>query len=188
MNLQDLERMTGEYGEGWALQHIHRLFKLIERIAADMDYDHEALSYAVYLHDWGAFPRFYRAGTDHALRSKEVAENEVLPHTSLTSTQKQIVIEAIETHDYRYMLPVCSSEGLLLREADGLEFLGAIGTAREFAWGPNNLRKPYDRILARREGIRGRFTLPAAQQIADERLARMTTILNWINEESFGEL
>ncbi len=25
MNLQDLEHMTGEYGEGWALQHVRRI-------------------------------------------------------------------------------------------------------------------------------------------------------------------
>lgn len=188
MNLQDIKHMTGEYGEGWALQHVHRNLKLIERIGAGMESDHEALEYAVYLHDWGAFPRFRRPGTDHALRSKEVAEREILPHTSLNPAQKQIVLEAIETHDYRNMLPVCSTEGLLLREADGLEFLGSIGIAREFAWGSNNLRPVLDRIIARREGFRGRFTLPAAQQIAEERLDRMNRIMSWINEESFGVL
>jgi uncharacterized protein len=188
MNLQDLERMTGEYGEGWALPHVRRLFKLVERISGTLEYDREAFAYAVYLHDWGAFPRFYRPGVDHALRSKEVAENEILPHTGLTAAQKQVVIEAIETHDYRNMLPVCSSEGLLLREADALDFLGTIGIAREFAWGPNQLKKSLDRILSRRDGIRGRFTLPEAQKIAEQRLERMATILNWIHEESFDEL
>jgi hypothetical protein len=45
-----------------------------------------------------------------------------------------------------------------------------------------------DRILSRRDGIRGRFTLPEAQKVAEQRLERMATILNWIHEESFDEL
>jgi hypothetical protein len=188
MNLDDVERMTGEYGEGWALPHCHRLLKLIDRIGAGLTYDQEMLAYAVYLHDWGAFPRFYRSGVDHGLRSRQVAEEEILPNISLTAAQKAIMLDAIEYHDYRCVLPVWSQEGILLREADFLDFLGAIGVVREFAWGPNNLRRAYQRILARRDGIRGHFTLPIAQQMAEERLERMAKILAWIQEEGLGEL
>ncbi len=180
--------MTGEYGEGWGLAHVRRVLKLIGRIDAGVVYDREAMAYAVYLHDWGAFNHFYRAGVEHALRSKEVAEAEILPHTSLTAFQKALILDVIEYHDYRCVLPVWSMEALLLREADFLDFLGAIGVAREFAWGPRNLRIVLERIIARRDGIRGRFSFPSAQRIADERLDRMEKILNWIHEESLGEL
>jgi HD superfamily phosphodiesterase len=188
MNLQDVERMTGEYGEGWALPHSHRLLKLIDRIGAGLSYDQELLAYAVYLHDWGAFPRFHRAGVDHGLRSRQVAEEEILPNINLTAAQKGILLDAIQCHDYRCVLAVWSQEGILLREADFLDFLGAIGIAREFAWGPNNLRQAYQRILARRDGIRGHFTLPIARQMAEERLDRMGKILAWIQDEGLGEL
>ena len=77
----------------------------------------------------------------------------------------------------------------MLREADFLDFLGAIGVAREAAWGPNQLKKVIARVKSRRDGIRGRFNDPAAAQaMAEERLARMETILDWIDEESLGEL
>ena len=180
--------MTDEYGEGWAGPHVRRLFQLIDRIDAGLTYDREALAYAVWLHDWGAFPRFYRAGIDHGLRSRQVAESDILSQTELTAGQKKIILDAIEYHDYRCVLPAWSQEAVLLREADFLDFLGAIGVVRDFAWGPNQLKKVVRRIHSRREGIRGKFSIPAAQVLAEERLARMENILEWIDEESFGEL
>jgi uncharacterized protein len=188
MDLRDLEQMTAEYGEGWALPHVHRLLKLIGRIDAGLTYDKEALTYAVYLHDWGAFSRFCRSGIDHAQRSRQIAESEVLPQTSLNATQKEIILDSIEFHDYRCVLPVWTQEAVLLREADFLDFLGAIGVAREFSWQPNQLRKAYDRLFTRRDEICHRFTIPAAQQIAAERVERMNAILEWIREDSMGEL
>jgi hypothetical protein len=98
------------------------------------------------------------------------------------------LLEAIELHDYRDPRPVQSNEALLLREADMLEFLGMIGMAREFARGPKNVETCYKRILSRRHGIQGRFTIPRAQEIARLRLERMETSLGWLNEESFGIL
>ena len=69
-----------------------------------------------------------------------------------------------------------------------LEFLGMIGMAREFARGPRNVETCYKRILSRRNGIQGRFTLPRAQEIARLRLERMEMSLQWLHEESFGVL
>jgi hypothetical protein len=188
MDLQTIEQMTAEYGETWAMPHVHRLFHLIDRIHDGISYDREALTYAVYLHDWGAFPHFRRSGVDHGLRSRQIAEEEILPSTSLTVEQKKIVLEAVEFHDYRCVLPVWTSEALLLREADFLDFLGAIGVAREIAWNPSHLHIAMERLATRRDGIRGHFTIPAAQKIAEERLLRMDQILAWIKAESLGEL
>jgi uncharacterized protein len=188
MDLQMLEQMTAEYGETWALPHVRRLFLLIDRINEGITYDRDVVAYAVYLHDWGAFPHFKRSGVDHALRSRQIAEQEILPATSLTSEQKKNVLEAIEYHDYRCVLPVWTPEALLLREADFLDFIGAIGVAREIAWSPAHLSAVMERLAARRDGIRGHFSIPAAQRIAHERLQRLDQILSWIKEESMGML
>lgn len=188
MDLSDIERMTGEYGENWALPHARRLFRLVDEISMGIEYDQEALTYAIYLHDWGAFPRFKRVGVDHALRSRQVAEEEILPRTKLTPAQQILILDAIEYHDYRCVLPVWTNEATLLREADFLDFLGAIGLARELLWEPNQMNRALERARARRDAIRGRFTIPAAQQIADARLEKLNKILAWIAEESFGEL
>jgi HD superfamily phosphodiesterase len=140
------------------------------------------------MHDWGAFPGYIQKGVEHAVRSRQVVEAEILPRLDLSAAQKEILLEAVELHDYRDTRPTKSNEALLLREADMLEFLGMIGMARDLARGPRNVEACYRRILDRRYGIQGRFTLPRARQIAEVRLARMETALQWLLEESFGVL
>lgn len=188
IELNDVIEMTLSGGEGWAVAHARRLLELAHRIGQDTPHDLEALTLATYLHDWGAFPCYAQKGVEHALRSRQVAESEILPFMHLTAETKTIVLEAIELHDYRGTRPTVSNEALILREADMLEFLGMIGMAREFARGPEDVEACYRRILERRAGIQGRLTLPAAQVIAQVRLARMQQCLGWLNEESFGIL
>ncbi|HUF00385.1 MAG TPA: HD domain-containing protein, partial [Anaerolineales bacterium] len=154
----------------------------------DIPYDSHIMELAAYMHDWGAFPRYIKKDVEHAIRSRQVVEAEILPHLELTTGQKTILLETIELHAYRDMRPTQSNEALLLREADMLEFLGMIGMAREFARGPKNVETCYKRIISRRYGIQGRFTLPRAQEIASLRLERMEKSLQWLNEESFGIL
>jgi len=188
MDLDDIQKLTVEYGEGWADPHVQRVLHLISLIDQGLSYDPQALAYAVYLHDWGAFPRYRQPGVDHALRSRQVAEAEILPQTELSPAECGLVLHAIERHDYRDPRPAETTEALLLREADFLDFLGAIGVAREFAWGPNDLKICCERILSRKETLQERFTLPAAQAIAARRLAEMAHFLKLLEEESFGHL
>jgi HD superfamily phosphodiesterase len=140
------------------------------------------------MHDWGAFSSYSQKGVEHAVRSRQVVESDILPHLILTENQKAVLLETIELHDYRDMRPTQSNEALLLREADMLEFLGMIGMARDFARGPRNIETCYKRILGRQADIRDRFTLPRAQEIAQRRLERMDESLRWLEEESFGVL
>ena len=188
MDLQQIKESTRELGQGWGYAHAARVMRLVDIIGAGMNYDRDALHYAVYLHDWGAFPRYFQPGVDHALRSRQVAEAEILPSTHLTPAVQFLVAEAIELHDYRDPRPHTTVESLLLREADWLDMLGMIGIAREFAWGPNNLQQCYERILARRAGIEGRLTLPKAQALATARITQMEHALQLLQQESFGIL
>lgn len=188
LTLDDIIQLTLEVGEDWAVTHAERLLRLVEQISADTPYDVEVMELAAYMHDWGAFPAYLKKDVEHALRSRQVVEAEILSQLELAPKQKEILLEAIELHDYRDMRSTASIEALLLREADMLEFLGMIGIAREFARGPKDLETTYKRILARRRDIQGRFTLPAAQEIARPRLERMETSLQWLSEESFGVL
>jgi HD superfamily phosphodiesterase len=187
-SLDDIIQFTVEIGEDWAVAHAERLLRLVEQIASDLPYDGEVMELAAYMHDWGAFPRYVEKNVDHAIRSRQVVENEFLSQLDLTADQKYTLLETIEFHDYRDTRPPKSNEALLLREADMLEFLGMIGMAREFARGPRNIEVTYKRILSRRNEIQGRFTLPRAQEIARVRLDRMETSLQWLMEESFGVL
>jgi uncharacterized protein len=188
MTLTDLETMTLTDGEGWALSHVRRVQCLAKEIGADLRYDAHAFTIAAYLHDWGAFPRYQQPGVDHALRSRQVAEAEVLPLMALTAEQITLILDVIEQHDYRDPRPASSTEALLLREADFLDFLGVIGFAREFARGPKDLTVCYRRVLSHRDGLCDRFTLPRAQELAATRLARLAQCLTWLEEESLGYL
>jgi len=188
LNLSNLRDLTIEYGEGWGYPHVCRVLHLIEEIGAGMEFNQNVILYATYLHDWGAFPHFRESGVDHALRSMQVAEEEILPNTTLPEPDRQMVLDAIALHDYRDLRPATATESLLLREADMLEMLGVIGILREFAWGPNDLKVCYDRTLARRIGIAGRLTLPRAQALAEERLARMDRIFGELKQESYDTL
>ena len=133
LTLTDLETLTRTNGEGWALPHVHRVLYLAQDIGTTLTYDHHAFAVAAYLHDWGAFPRYLQSGVDHAQRSHQVAEADILPQMDLTQEQVALILDAIERHDYRDSRPVTSAEALLLREADFLDFLGVIGFARVFA-------------------------------------------------------
>jgi uncharacterized protein len=188
LNLSNLRDLTIEYGEGWGYPHVCRVLHLIEEIGASLSYNQNIILYASYLHDWGAFPRFHESGVDHALRSMQVAEEEILPHTTLSEPDRQAILDAIALHDYRDLRPATATESLLLREADMLDMLGVIGILREFAWGPNNLKTCYERVLARRNGITGKLTLPRAQIIAAERLERMDRVFAELTRESFDTL
>lgn len=187
-SLDDIQQMTEKYGEGWGYSHVRRVLKLIELIGKDVPHDAEVLTWAIYMHDWGAFPRYVQAGVPHALRSKEIAASEILPQTHFTDVQKVILLEAIEKHDYQDQRPVESREALLLREADWLDMLGSIGFAREFAWGPNNLHECYKRIIKHRDMVQHRFTLPIAREIATQRIEEMNTILDQFLSASFDIL
>jgi uncharacterized protein len=185
---QDIERMTRDDGEGWGFSHACRVLALSEIIGVELTYDREAFSYAVMLHDWGAFPRHRQPGIDHALRSRQIAEDSILPQTVLSPMQRLLAAEAIELHDYRDARPVTTTEALLLREADFLDFLGVIGFAREFAWGPNDLQRCYDRLIARRDALRNRFTLSKAKVLAEQRLAEMQEALDLLLADAMGHL
>ena len=188
LTLDDVIHMTLEVGEDWAVAHAKRLIRLVKQISVNIPYDSHVIELAAYMHDWGAFPRYMQKGVEHAVRSRQVVEAEFLSCLDLTPTQKTVLLETIELHDYHDMRPTQSNEALLLREADMLEFLGMIGMARDFARGPKNVEACYKRILSRRSDIQGRFTLPSAQEIAPIRFERMEKSLQWLNEESFGIL
>jgi len=188
LTLEDIVQKTNQNGESWAVNHAQRLLALIQDIGKDLAFDGNILALAAYLHDWGAFPLYQEKGVEHALRSRQVVEIEILPYLNLSLPSMQILLEAIELHDYRDLRQPQSYEALLLREADMLEFLGVIGMARDFARGPRNVETCYKRILERRAVIQGRFTLPRAQGIAQVRLEHMGQCLKWLEEEGFGNL
>ncbi|MBN2047871.1 MAG: hypothetical protein JW750_08525 [Anaerolineaceae bacterium] len=188
LEFTDIQRMTAEADDGWGMPHFHRLEHLIPLIAAGRAYDQVVLNWAIYLHDWGAFSRYALPGVDHALRSRQVVEAEILPRADFSDANTSLLLDVITHHDYRDLTEARAFEVQLFREADYLDFLGAVGMAREFAWGPADLSMVAKRIRARMDGIRGRFTLPMAQQMAEARLTEMEQFLASLRAQGFGTI
>src|SRR5262245_41952409 len=122
--------LTGKYGGEYALHHAQRLIRLVEAIGVGLNYDCEAIWLAAHMHDWGTFPHWSREGMPHSRRSRDLAE-EHLRKLKCPAPTLSRVLEAIEYHhggaDER------SLEAVLLRDADALDGMGAMGILREFA-------------------------------------------------------
>jgi uncharacterized protein len=188
--------LTLESGGEYAVQHAARLVRIVEMIA-DGPYDADAIWLAAHMHDWGTFPQWSREDVNHSVRSRELAEAE-LRKLKCPAELMERVLEAIAYHhggaDERCI------EAILLRDADALDGLGAMGVLREFAsiptetagcytvpsgWG---LRGAYDRAAMRLENNPRMLRLPKSRELAREKTREMQSILAAFERESFGTL
>jgi uncharacterized protein len=188
--------LTAEYGGDYAVQHAQRLIRLAELIA-DRPYDAEAIWLAAHMHDWGTFPRWSREDATHSQRSCDLARAE-LQKLKCPAPTMDCVLEAIAYHhggaDERCI------EAILLRDADALDGMGAMGVLREFAsiptesagcytipggWG---MRGAYDRALIRMENNPRMLRLAKSRELARVKAREMQSILAALDQESFGYL
>lgn len=188
--------LTGEYGGEYAIHHAQRLIRLVELIA-DAPYDAEAIWLAAHMHDWGTFPRWSREEVNHSQRSRDLAEA-ALRKLKCPAAVRDRVLEAIAYHhggaDERCI------EAILLRDADALDGMGAMGLLREFAsiptetagcytipsgWG---MRGAYDRASIRMENNPRMLRLPKSRELARAKAREMQSIFAALDRESFGYL
>jgi HD superfamily phosphodiesterase len=187
--------ITEKHGGEYALNHAQRLIRLVEAIGEGLDYDRQAIWLAAHMHDWGTFPHWSREEIAHSRRSRDLAE-EHLRKLKCPAPTLFRVLEAIEYHhggaDERCI------EAVLLRDADALDGMGAMGVVREFAAIPTvtagcytlptgyGMRGAFDRAVMRLENNQRTVRLPKSKEIALEKAKRMKAILDAVEEESFG--
>jgi uncharacterized protein len=114
--------------------HCLRVYALAEELAASegVSYDVEILRAAALLHDVGLYKAYaLREPPDHAKRSAVVASR-ILKDWDFPPQASQAVIEAIEHHPPGAPSST-ASETILLKDAVGLDYLGAIGISRMLA-------------------------------------------------------
>ena len=179
----ELVRLTGEYGGAWGLEHTRRLLRLVEIIGQGCDYDADVVWVAAHLHDWGGYKPWAQPGVDHAQRSGEVAAEFLAAH-DVPADFAARVLECIVHHHSPD--PARSLEAILLCDADALDFLGAVGAARDFSKHARDLRAGYEAIRKRRQALPDKLILPLSQVLVVDRLQTMDALLTGFEQETFG--
>jgi uncharacterized protein len=134
--MEEIEALVARVGTHpvYGYAHCLRAYALAEDLAASEDvvYDREILRAAALLHDVGLYKAYaMREPADHAKRSALVARR-ILQDWDFPPQASQAVIEAIERHPPGVPGGV-ASETVLLKDAIGLDYLGAIGVSRMLA-------------------------------------------------------
>lgn len=134
--MEELEALVARVGTHpvYGYTHCLRVYALAEELAAleGVSYDAEILRAAALLHDIGLYKAYARREpADHAKRSAIVA-GRILQDWDFPPQASQAVIEAIEHHPPGIQ-GGAASETILLKDAIGLDYLGAIGVSRMLA-------------------------------------------------------
>ena len=134
--MEEIEALVARVGTHpvYGYAHCLRVYALAEELAAleEVSYDTEILRAAALLHDVGLYKAYARREpADHAKRSALVARR-ILQDWDFPPQASQAVIEAIERHPPG-VPGSAASETILLKDAIGLDYLGAIGVSRMLA-------------------------------------------------------
>ena len=175
--------------------HQPRVYQLAKTLGEGRSFDDDVLYAAAWLHDIGVFvghrpenPAELAAWDNIAYALRVVPG--LLTSFGFPVEKIAAVTEAIRTH-----LPSgqpTSVEGMLLREADILEQLGAVGILRTVSKVGRDTRYPTHaealRTLQRNaKELPGLLTLPLARQLARPRVALMTAFLEAANAEFYSQ-
>ena len=128
---EKLSAFIGQFDHpGWGIAHSQRIYELALKLAEqqEVNVDEDALLAAAYLHDVGALEPYGQASADPVEQSAAFAEQMLAP-TGFPSHKIPLVKEIILEHT-SYADPPTSIEATVFRDADILDFLGAIGVAR----------------------------------------------------------
>jgi uncharacterized protein len=174
--------------------HQPRLYRLAVRLAEGQPFDDDVVHAAAWLHDLGVFighrPEDLQALAtwDHVAYVTRAAPG-LLQRFGFPIAKIPAVLEAIRTH-----LPHCEPttfEGVLLRDADILEQLGAVTVLRTVSKVGRdtrfNLFSDALRILSRNlEKLPGMLRLESARRLAEPRIQTLKNFLKSAESESGG--
>lgn len=127
----------------WGFNHSNRIYKMAMDIAEveGLVIDEDIIFAASYIHDMGAFEPYKKADVDHAERSVQLTE-ETLNNLKFPAEKIKQVKDVIGYHMF-YSEVGPSSEAVIFRDADILDFMGIIGITRILSivgkddWTPN---------------------------------------------------
>jgi uncharacterized protein len=173
----------------WGTAHSVRDYEVSKWIAATdhLSYDDDVLYAAAYLHDIAGFAPWEKKGVDHQDRGAELMDS-VLAGFGFPAEKIEKVKNAIRTH-MPDRAPGAAVESQLLHDADGLDWLGAIGIARDmsivdanggepnFGWALNRLREDAAKVP-------GALVTKAGRREAERRVAVTRAFLKDLESET----
>jgi uncharacterized protein len=175
--------------------HQPRLYALATQIGKGMDYDDDVLFAAAWMHDLGVYIGHRPVSQAELERWNHVPytiarTRELLAACGFPNEKLDGVSEAIRTH--QWFDDPHTMEATILRDADILEQLGAIGALRALAKVGRDTRYPtFSSVLPvlkrAAEELPGKIRLPAAKQLAEPRVEVLKIMVAAITAEA-GDL
>jgi uncharacterized protein len=175
--------------------HQPRLYALAAQIGKDMEYDDDVLFAAAWMHDLGVYIGHRPSNQMELERWNHVPytiarTRELLAACGFPFEKLDGVCEAIRTHQ-PFDEPK-TTEAIILRDADILEQLGAIGALRALAKVGRDTRYPtFSSVLPvlqrAADELPGKIRLPAAQRLAEPRVEVLKIMITAITSEA-GDL
>ncbi|MGB6777213.1 MAG: HD domain-containing protein [Planococcus citreus] len=184
-------------------QHIERVLENARHIAQAEGGDLALIELAVLLHDVSD-PKYKKAGED--------PEQEILLQLELSDKERSDIRSIIKTVSFKGGTneEPKTLEGRIVRDADRLDAIGAIGIARAFAYGGAKGRKLYDRDEQARTAmteseyrngdtstvthfyeklllLKERMVTDSGKQMAEERHRFMLSFLEQLQNETDGK-
>ena len=191
-----IERMRGEARPLEKLSHQPRLYRLTKQIGAGLSYSDDVVFAAAWVHDLGVFTG-HRPEEAEALRHWDstaytlAAAPALLAETGLPRSLLSAVLECIRTHEAHAQPGTI--EATILRDADILEQLGAVGAVRTLCKiGRDTRYATFSDAVATLERALSKLPpllrLDRSRDLAEPRISVLRGFLDALQEESEGEL
>jgi uncharacterized protein len=176
--------------------HQPRLYALTLQVGAGREYDDDVVYAAAWLHDLGVFTGHRPEDPDALARWDNVAyavakAPEVLERVGFPDEKIPAAVEAIRTHQPSGR--PATLEGLILRDADILEQLGATGVLRQVCKVGRDTRYPSftQAVAALRKSVAelpGQLQLETSRALAKPRIRIVEDFLAAVDKEAGANL
>jgi uncharacterized protein len=177
----------------WGLAHSERDYQVTKDVAnrEGIVLDLDVLFACAFLHDIGGIGSYAQKGVDHAVRSVEVIEP-LLPGWGFPMSKWPQVKEMILGHTYYGPKPI-SKAALAFRDADVLDFLGAIGVARilavteEAGFSDGTLKPTVGTLKDFAQTMKAKCSLAWCTQLAGPKQEKLEKFLSDLSAETFNQ-
>jgi uncharacterized protein len=173
----------------WGPAHARRDYEMTLTLARaeGITVDDDALYAAAYLHDMGGLPPYAKQGVDHGDRSAQLVDS-VLRGTGFPMEKIELVKEIVDHHQY-YRPPDTLAVAILFRDADILDFLGAIDIARIISLTTReriapDLPSAIEVIRKQMTDMPARLQTEAAKREGERRVEEMRRFLDALGRET----